>query len=70
VSPVEAPASLRARFELTTSRLVAGGREYELLKPRSVDELISEEDFAIDERIPYWPIAGRAQGCWPSESVV
>ena len=64
MSPVDAPASLRARFELTTSRLVAGGREYELLKPRSVDELISEEDFAIDERIPYWA------DCWPSARVL
>jgi predicted nicotinamide N-methyase len=41
-----------------------GRRDYDLLRPRSVDELISEEDFAIDERIPYWA------DCWPSSRVL
>ena len=54
------PASLTRRFELATSAVTIAGPHYELLKPRSVDDLISEEDFAIDERIPYWA------DCWPS----
>jgi predicted nicotinamide N-methyase len=64
VSHVEPPASLSRRFELATSQVPIGARTYELLKPRSVDELISEEDFAIDERIPYWA------DCWPSGRIL
>jgi predicted nicotinamide N-methyase len=63
-SPVEPPASLRRRFELATSQVNVGARTYQLLKPRSVDDLISEEDFAIDERIPYWA------DCWPSGRIL
>lgn len=53
-SDFEAPASLRRRFELAQTELSIAGREYRLLRPRNLDDLISEEDFAIDERIPYW----------------
>jgi predicted nicotinamide N-methyase len=59
-----APEHLRRRFELAETRLEVGGRRYELLRPRNVDELISEEDFAVDERIPYWA------DCWPSARVL
>jgi predicted nicotinamide N-methyase len=59
-----APEHLRRRFELAHSEVAIGGRRYELLRPRSVDDLISEEDFAIDERIPYWA------DCWPSARVL
>ncbi|MGD9723831.1 MAG: methyltransferase [Pirellulales bacterium] len=61
---VEPPAHLRRRYELATTSVTIGARCYELLRPRSVDELISEEDFAIDERIPYWA------DCWPSGRVL
>jgi predicted nicotinamide N-methyase len=64
-SPLSAPPeSLRRRFELASTRLTVGGHLYELLRPKCVDELISEEDFAIDERIPYWA------DCWPSSRVL
>ena len=53
-SDFEAPQSLRRRFELAQTELSIAGREYRLLRPRNVDDLISEEDFALDERIPYW----------------
>ncbi len=59
-----APASLRRRFELAQTELTVGGRQYRLLRPRNVDDLISEEDFAIDERIPYWA------DVWPSARVL
>jgi ETFB lysine methyltransferase len=62
--PVDAPETLRRRFELATTAVAIGQRHYELLRPRSVDDLISEEDFAVDERIPYWA------DCWPSARVL
>ena len=62
--PVAPPESLRRRFELASTQLAVGDHSYDLLRPKSVDELISEEDFAIDERIPYWA------DCWPSSRVL
>ncbi len=61
---VEPPETLSRRFELANTALTIGGRNYDLLRPRCIDELISEEDFAIDERIPYWA------DCWPSGRVL
>ncbi|REK08253.1 MAG: methyltransferase domain-containing protein [Planctomycetota bacterium] len=58
------PDSITRRFEVAHTPLDIGGRHYELLRPRSVDDLISEEDFAIDERLPYWA------DCWPSSLVL
>jgi len=64
VSHVEPPGSLSRRFDLAISQVTIGARTYDLLRPRSVDDLISEEDFAIDERIPYWA------DCWPSGRIL
>ncbi|HEV3021509.1 MAG TPA: class I SAM-dependent methyltransferase [Pirellulales bacterium] len=61
---LEPPECLRRRFELAHTELVVAGRRYELLRPRSVNELICEEDFALDGRIPYWA------DCWPSSRVL
>jgi ETFB lysine methyltransferase len=61
---IEPPKTLSRRFELANTALTIAGRSYDLLRPRSVDELISEEDFVIDERIPYWA------DCWPSARVL
>jgi predicted nicotinamide N-methyase len=52
--------SLRGRFAIVEQTLTLAGRRYDLLKPRSPDELISEEDFNRDERLPYWA------DVWPS----
>lgn len=52
--------SLAGEFDVVEQRLALGEREYRLLKPRSPDELISEEDFNRDERLPYWA------DVWPS----
>jgi predicted nicotinamide N-methyase len=57
-------APLADRFHLVAASLRIGGRDYEFLKPRSADELISEEDFNRDERIPYWA------DIWPSARVL
>ena len=61
---LEPPSHLRRRFELASTQLSIGGRDYDLMRPRSVDDLISEEDFDIDERLPYWA------DCWPSSRVL
>jgi predicted nicotinamide N-methyase len=61
---IPAPQTLRRRFELASSQLSIAGRTYSLLRPKSVDELISEEDFALDDRIPYWA------DLWPSARVL
>lgn len=56
----EQAASLRRRFVVVEQTISAGGRSFDLLKPRSPDELISEDDFNLDERLPYWA------DVWPS----
>jgi 2-polyprenyl-3-methyl-5-hydroxy-6-metoxy-1,4-benzoquinol methylase len=52
--------ALRSRFVVVEHVLSLGGRTYELLKPRSPDELINDADFNRDERLPYWA------DVWPS----
>lgn len=47
-------ARLEEQFACTTSDVAIGGRTYRLLHPRSADELIDEEAFNRDGRIPYW----------------
>ena len=61
---IDPAQSLSRRFELAHTAVEIGGHAYELLKPRNVDDLISEEDFNLDERIPYWA------DCWPSARVL
>lgn len=47
-------AALQARFEIVTVAVTIGGRAVDVARPRSAEALISEEDFARDERLPYW----------------
>lgn len=61
---IEPPETLRRRFELASTKLSVAGRQYDLLRPRNIDDLISEEDFNLDDRIPYWA------ECWPSAQVL
>lgn len=53
-------ADLERRFVVETSPITAFGRELELFSPRNAEELLSEEDFERDERLPYWA------DLWPS----
>ena len=53
-------AELRARFDIAETRVPVAEREVPLLRPASADALISEADFAVDERLPYWA------DVWPS----
>lgn len=52
--------SLRERFAVVEQTIEGAGRRLRLLKPNSPDDLISEEDFNRDERLPYWA------DVWPS----
>jgi ETFB lysine methyltransferase len=53
-TPEPSLASLSRRFHVVRSELMVAGRRLEILRPRSADELISEEDFNRDERLPHW----------------
>ena len=57
-------ASLRRRFRVVETELDVGDRRIALLHPASAEELISEEDFERDERLPYWAEP------WPSARVL
>ena len=61
---LEPPTHLRRRFELASTQVMIGSRQYDLLRPRNIDDLISEEEFNLDERIPYWA------DCWPSSRIL
>lgn len=60
----EALAALERRFMLTEHPVLLGGRVVVLDKPRNSDDLISEADYARDERLPYWA------DLWPASTVL
>lgn len=47
-------ASLRRRFRVADTPVPLGAATITLSHPASTDELISEEDYLRDERLPYW----------------
>ena len=47
-------ASLRRRFRVAETSVPLGQTTINLLHPASTEELISEEDYLRDERLPYW----------------
>lgn len=51
---------LEQRFRTASTVVPQAGREIELLHPASYDDLITEDDFVRDERLPYWA------DLWPS----
>jgi predicted nicotinamide N-methyase len=53
-------AGLRARFDVREERFEHGEWTVDLILPRAADELIDENEFAGDERLPYWA------ELWPS----
>ncbi|HET7273283.1 MAG TPA: 50S ribosomal protein L11 methyltransferase [Rubrobacter sp.] len=53
-------AHLRGRTGLAESNVEVGNRTYLITHPVSADDLIDEEDFDRDERLPYWA------ELWPS----
>jgi ETFB lysine methyltransferase len=60
----ELQASIERRFRVTETRVEVGARTFAIRHPASAEELISEKDFARDERLPYWAEV------WPSARVL
>lgn len=57
-------ADLVRRFRTTTRVDRIAEREVTLLSPANADDLISEDDYVMDERLPYWA------DLWPSARVM
>ena len=57
-------ARLRRRFRVVESEVSVAGRTLAVLHPESAEDLIDEQDFALDERLPYWA------ELWPSARVL
>ena len=57
-------AALRAEFDVVDDDVAVAGETIRLLHPARADMLISEEDFARDERLPYWA------DIWPSSTAL
>lgn len=47
-------AELHARYRLVQETIVVAGQSYVMVHPRSADELLDEDAFNRDGRIPYW----------------
>lgn len=47
-------ADLRQRFVIDSEEIDIGGWKVRLEKPENSDVLISEADYVMDERLPYW----------------
>ncbi|MEP6618616.1 MAG: methyltransferase domain-containing protein [bacterium] len=67
-SSVEDFAALRAelerRFRTVNRGLRVAERDVTLLSPANADDLISEDDYVLDERLPYWA------DLWPSAQIL
>jgi predicted nicotinamide N-methyase len=57
-------ADLERRFRTARRVVQLAGREVELLSPANADDLISEDDYVKDERLPYWA------DLWPSAQIL
>ncbi len=60
----ELQASLERRFRLTETRVDLSSRTLVIRHPANADDLISEDDFVRDDRLPYWA------DIWPSARVL
>jgi predicted nicotinamide N-methyase len=56
--------ALSRRFRTSIQEAVVENHVYSILKPANSDDLIREEDFVKDERLPYWA------DVWPSSIVL
>jgi len=57
-------AELTTRFRTKERTLRIAEREVTLLSPANADDLIREEDYVMDERLPYWA------DLWPSAQIL
>jgi predicted nicotinamide N-methyase len=60
----ELVSALEARFTTTVGDIDVGNRTLSILRPSNSDDLIREEDFVKDERLPYWA------DIWPSSTIL
>ena len=56
--------ALVRRFRTSVQEAVVGEQVFSILKPANPDDLIREEDFVKDERLPYWA------DVWPSSLIL
>ena len=56
--------ALEHRFVTEVAEVEVGSRAFSILRPRNSDDLIREEDFVKDERLPYWA------DIWPSSTIL
>ena len=56
--------ALEQRFATTVNDVDVGNRTFSILRPKNSDDLIREEDFVKDERLPYWA------DIWPASTVL
>ena len=56
--------ALERRFVTATDEITLGGYAFAVTRPYNAEALISQEDFARDERLPYWA------DVWPSALVL
>ena len=56
--------ALSRRFRTSIQEAIVGEHVFSILKPANPDDLIREEDFVKDERLPYWA------DVWPSSLIL
>lgn len=56
--------ALKNRFRTSIDDITIDERTYSILRPANSDDLIREEDFVKDERLPYWA------DIWPSSVIL
>lgn len=56
--------SLYKKFVVFEEPITVGNRVFDIIRPRNADDLISEADYVMDERLPYWA------DIWPSSVVL
>jgi predicted nicotinamide N-methyase len=56
--------ALTRRFRTSIEDATIDTRTFSILKPANPDDLIREEDFVLDERLPYWA------DVWPSSIIL
>ena len=57
-------AALERRFDTIVDDVAIDHRTFSILHPRNSDDLIREEDFVEDERLPYWA------DIWPASTIL
>lgn len=57
-------AALSRRWVTDTESVIVGDETWALFKPANADHLISEADYVLDERLPYWA------DLWPSARIL